>query len=132
MQKCQSVARCLLHLLCVPMPSHMKPTQDTEVHYYTNYTGADAVDNALRRLLTNNKLWWNREYLEMVQKGAAGILAEAQLEELRDALAQEAEVMTVTSFKHMADLMDKVKASVRSQKLSDLEGKFCEPCTYWL
>ena len=64
-----------------------------------------------------------QEYLDMIQKGGCGALLESQVQELKELLEEPR--LTVSSFRKMADIMQKVKDGVRSQKLVDIEKRFC-------
>ena len=120
--KCRSVP---VALAVRGMPAHLNAAQDAEVRF-VNYAGSDTVDNCMRRLLTNSKLWWHQEYLEMVQKSATGVLVETHLADLQAALAEDG---PQTVQKHGRP--DAEGQSVHSlAKKADLENQFCVswPC----
>ena len=61
LRMCQSVARALLHLLCVDVPEGLPRTEDSEVLRFVNYSGSDQVENCVRRLFTNTSLFWHKD-----------------------------------------------------------------------
>ena len=65
-----------------------------------------------------------QEYTEMLKKGAGSALCEAQFIELKEMLEQRTDP-TVADFRKMSDTLQRLKDSVRSQKLADIEAQFC-------
>ena len=123
MGKAEQLSRAILHFFCeeVPEPGAMAATADHDVYYFTNYSGQEPFEKAIRRVFTEADSFWFAETQEIMSKGASNILAASKVKELEDCLAEDPSWSTL---RQSLSLLKEVRQGARSQKVASVLREF--------
>ena len=97
------------------------------LHFFVQYAGDEYLERSMKRVYTDETLWWASEVADMIKKGAGALVNVDRMADLKVALAADPSTMTLASLKSAAELFEKVRSSTRSQLLSGITASYCEP-----
>ena len=127
----EQLGRCFTHLFCANIPEIYQGDiiGDADVLFFYQYAGDEVMEKSIRRLFSDSSLWFNGEVLELIQKGAGAALNSDKIGDLQHLLASDAEARTPALLKQATELVKAIRSSTRSQKMSEILGKFVEAWT---
>lgn len=127
MARLAKVCRAVLHVYCVDPIAGIQDTEDGDVYYFTDYSGNEPFERAIKRIFADQSLWWHSEIVSMQKLGATTALVKDKLKDLEAVVYKEGPLDT-TELKQASDLVINVSSSIRKQKMASVLQSFTVAC----
>ena len=114
MDRMETLAKCILHLLAVEPEAEGVTTDAKHVFFFSSYAGKSHFEKTIRRLISAEGSYWHEQVTEVTKVSAKCILAQGAQQEMKQLLAQQPTLPVIAS---ALKTFQTLRESVRSAHL---------------
>ena len=117
-----SICRACCYFFCAEVSVGMEETTDKDVIDFVQSACTEMPERSIKKIFAEKESWWNKEYEDMIKKGATSVLTTEKRQELQQLLQEP--TPSVAGMKRSIELMKEMHNTMRSQRLASLRDKF--------